>query len=142
MTVQDLPTVNATLNAISTVLLVSGFVFIKRDNKKAHIICMASALIVSAAFLICYLIYHANVGSVKFTHEGMVRNIYFFILLTHIPLAALVLPLVILTVVPALRQRFDKHKRIAKWTFPIWLYVSVTGVLVYLFLYVWYPPGG
>lgn len=140
MTVQDLPGVNATLNAISTVLLVSGFVFIKKGNKKAHIICMASALIVSAAFLTCYLIYHAQAGSVKFLYEGaLVRKIYFFILLTHIPLAALVVPMVFMTVIPALRQKFDKHKRIAKWTFPVWLYVSVTGVLVYLMLYVWFP---
>jgi putative membrane protein len=142
MTVQDLPAVNATLNSIATVLLVAGFIFIKRDNKKAHIACMVSALVVSAAFLTCYLIYHAHAGSVKFTYEGgLVRRIYFFILLTHIPLAALVVPMVFMTVIPALRQKFDKHKRIAKWTLPIWLYVSVTGVLVYLMLYVWFPAG-
>jgi putative membrane protein len=104
---------------------------------------MSVALITSALFLTCYLIYHFNVvGVTRFTHPGWPKAIYFFILLTHIPLAALTLPLVILTIIPALRARYDKHRRIAKWTMPIWLYVSVTGVLVYLMLYVWFPPVG
>ncbi len=141
MTIDDLPGVNASLNALATLFLVSGFVFIKRGLKKQHIACMVSAIVVSAAFLTCYLIYHLSKEGVvtKFTHEGLPKMVYLFILITHIPLAALVPVLVILTVVPALRARFDKHKRLARWTFPIWLYVSVTGVLVYMMLYQWFP---
>ena len=141
----DLPPTNATLNAVATVLLVAGWIFIKREQKKAHITCMISALVVSAAFLSCYLTYHFMLqkhigsGSIRFTHEGMVRPIYFAILITHVILAAVNLPMIILTVIPAVRRRFDKHKRIARWTLPIWLYVSVTGVIVYLMLYRWFP---
>jgi len=141
MTVQELPAINASLNALSTCFILIGLAFIKADRKQAHIIAMSVALITSALFLTCYLIYHFNVvGVTRFTHPGWPRAIYFFILLTHIPLAALTVPLVILTIIPALRARYDKHRRIAKWTVPIWLYVSVTGVLVYLMLYVWFPP--
>ena len=101
---------------------------------------MTAALTVSAAFLASYLVYHYRVGSVKFTHEGLVRAVYFFILVTHIVLAAVNLPMIILTVVPALRRRFDRHRKLARWTWPIWMYVSVTGVLVYAMLYHWFPP--
>jgi len=139
MELQDLPALNATLNSISTCLLIAGLISIKKGHKRAHIICMVSALVVSAAFLTSYLIYHYNYPTTKFTHGGAARGIYFFILATHIPLAAINLPMIILTVVPAARKRFDKHKRIARWTYPVWLYVSVTGVLVYLMLYVWFP---
>ena len=103
---------------------------------------MISALIVSLVFLACYLTYHFSVTAVtKFTTPGLPKIIYFSILIPHIILAFVTVPLVIMTVVPALRARFDKHRRIARWTLPIWLYVSVTGVLVYLMLYQWYPPG-
>ena len=139
MELSDLPALNAILNSTATVLLVAGLVFIKKGNKKAHIICMIGALAVSAAFLTSYLIYHYNHPTTKFTHDGLPKLIYFFILATHVPLAALNLPMIILTVVPALRRKFDRHKRIARWTYPVWLYVSVTGVLVYLMLYRRYP---
>ena len=135
MELSDLPALNAILNSTATVLLVAGLVFIKKGNKKAHIICMIGALAVSAAFLTSYLIYHYNHPTTKFTHDGLPKLIYFFILATHVPLAALNLPMIILTVVPALRRKFDRHKRIARWTYPVWLYVSVTGVQVYLMLY-------
>ncbi|MDA7605292.1 DUF420 domain-containing protein [Verrucomicrobiales bacterium] len=139
MTVQDLPVVNATLNAIATCFIVSGIILIKRGNKRAHALCMITALIISAAFLTCYLIYHYSYPTTKFTHQGWPKIIYFIILFTHIPLAMLSLPMIILTVIPAIRRKFEKHKRFAKWTYPVWLYVSVTGVLVYLMLYVWFP---
>jgi len=102
---------------------------------------MVSALAASTVFLIGYLIYHFNVPATRFEATGVVRSIYFFILATHIILAFFVLPMVIMTVVPALRRRFDRHRRIGRWTMPVWLYVSVTGVVVYLMLYRWFPPG-
>lgn len=142
MTVQDLPVVNAMLNAISTCFIVGGIIFIKRGKKREHAACMITALIVSAAFLTCYLIYHYSYPTTKFTHEGWPKIIYFIILFTHIPLAILSLPMIILTVIPAIRRKFEKHKRFARWTYPVWLYVSVTGVLVYLMLYVWFPATG
>jgi putative membrane protein len=142
MNVNDLPLLNASLNGISALLIVTGLVFIKRDQKRAHIVFMSLALLTSALFLSSYLTYHwMTQGLVtKFTHAGWPRAVYFFILFTHIPLAGLTVPLVAMTVIPALRARFDRHRRIARWTVPVWLYVSVTGVLVYLMLYVWYPP--
>ena len=140
MELSDLPGLNALLNSTATVLLISGLICIKAGRKRAHIICMVSALVVSAAFLTSYLIYHYSHTTTRFTHEGFPKTIYRFILFTHIPLAAINLPMIFLTVIPALRQRFDRHKRIARWTYPVWLYVSVTGVLVYLMLYRWYPP--
>jgi uncharacterized membrane protein YozB (DUF420 family) len=141
VTVQDLPLVNACLNALSTTFIVAGLAFIKSDRKQAHIAAMTCALLTSTLFLAGYLTYHFNVtGMTRFTHQGWPKHAYFLILSTHVPLAALVLPLVILTVIPALRARYDRHRRLAKWTTPIWLYVSVTGVLVYLMLYVWFPP--
>ena len=140
MTVEDLPPVNATLNAIATVLIITGLIFIRRENKRMHIACMVSALVVSTAFLVCYTIYHRHAGHTTFTHGGLIKTIYLLILFTHIPLAALTVPLVLLTVIPAIRRRIDKHKRIARWTFPIWLYVSVTGVIIYFMLYHWFPP--
>ena len=142
MTLQDLPAVNASLNATATIFIVAGIFFIKKGNKRAQIICMITALSVSAAFLTCYLIYHYSNLTTKFTHEGWPRLIYFIILFTHIPLAAASLPMIIMTVIPAIRTRSDKHKRIARWTYPVWLYVSVTGVLVYFMLYQWFPPSG
>lgn len=141
----DLPPANATLNAICTVLLVCGWISIRRRRVRTHVTFMVAALVVSIAFLSCYLTYHtmlhrhAGDASIRFTHQGAIRPIYFTILITHVILAALNLPMIILTVIPALRLRFDKHRRIARWTMPIWLYVSVTGVLVYFLLYRWFP---
>ena len=142
MTVQDLPAINASLNALSTVFIVAGISFIKSDRKLAHIASMLAALATSTLFLACYLTYHALKHGVvtRFTHPGWPKALYYFILGTHIPLAFLTLPLVFLTIIPAFQARYDRHRRIAKWTFPIWLYVSITGVLVYLMLYVWFPP--
>lgn len=140
MTVQDLPAVNASLNSLSTLFILAGYWFIKTDRKQQHIVAMVAALITSTLFLISYGIYHAHHIVTYFTHPGWPRVIYRLILFTHIPLAFVVLPLVVLTVVPALRARYDRHRRIARWTLPIWLYVSVTGVLVYLMLYQWFPP--
>ena len=140
MTVQDLPVVNATLNASATVLLLLGFTFIKAGLRKAHIITMCTALVVSAAFLACYLVYHYYVGHVKFAGTGFVQTFYYVLLLTHVVLAVVSLPMIIMTVVPAIGQRFDRHKRMARWTFPVWLYVSVTGVIVYLMCYQWWGP--
>jgi uncharacterized membrane protein YozB (DUF420 family) len=141
MNVQNLPVVNASLNAAATVLIILGLVAIKAGMKRLHKALMVGALGVSAAFLTCYLIYHFNVVAVtKFAHSGWPKTVYYFILFTHIPLAILVLPLLALTIWPAVQGRYDAHKRWAKITAPVWLYVSVTGVLVYLMLYVWYPP--
>lgn len=139
MTAYDLPAINASLNSLSTLFICLGWWSIRREMKLPHIVCMVAALITSAAFLACYLYYHYVVGSIKFTHEGFARPIYYFVLLTHVLLAFAVPPLAIVTVVPALRARWDKHRRVGKWTMPIWLYVSVTGVLVYFMLYQWFP---
>ena len=135
MTVHSLPAVNATLNAISTVLLVAGYAFVRSRNIGMHRRCMLAACVTSTLFLACYLTYHYQVGSVRFTRQGFVRPLYFTILITHVTLAALVLPLAIVTLSRALRERFARHRAIARWTLPIWLYVSVTGVLVYVLLY-------
>lgn len=142
MTVSDLPLVNASLNGMSTVFLLAGFTFIKNEMKQAHILSMISALLTSTLFLASYVTYHALKHGIvtRFTHEGWPKQLYYFILFTHIPLAFLTVPLVFMTIIPAFRARYDRHRAIAKWTFPIWLYVSVTGVLVYLMLYVWFPP--
>ncbi len=139
MELRDFPALNAALNSLATLLLIAGWIAIRRERKLTHIACMTAALVCSALFLGGYLWYHAHVGSVKFTGQGPVRLLYFTILLTHTVLAALVPFLVLATVIPALRARWDRHRRIARWTLPVWLYVSVTGVLVYLMLHV--PPG-
>lgn len=140
MTLQDLPTVNASLNALSTCFILLGWWCIRRERKRAHIGAMSAALLTSSVFLTCYLVYHFNVPTTRFTHGGWPKAIYFLILFSHIPLAFITLPLVFMTVIPALRARYDRHRKIARWTLPIWLYVSFTGVLVYLMLYVWFPP--
>jgi uncharacterized membrane protein YozB (DUF420 family) len=131
----DLPAVNATLNAISGVLLVIGYVLIRQRRIEQHRKVMIAAFATSTLFLICYVIYHANVGSKPFTGQGSIRSIYFFILITHIVLAAFVPPMALITLVRGLRARYDAHARLARWTLPIWLYVSVTGVIVYVMLY-------
>jgi putative membrane protein len=141
MNVQQLPVLNASLNALATIFIVVGLVAIKAGAKAMHKRCMVIAIVVSGAFLASYVTYHCNVVAVtKFSHDGWPRVFYFLILFTHIPLAFAVLPLLGLAVVPALRGNYDKHKRWAKVAAPVWLYVSVTGVLVYLMLYVWYAP--
>ena len=133
--VAQLPSLNAALNTLSAVFLFAGFIFIKTKRRDAHRLCMLAALACSTLFLISYLTYHYQVGSVPFKGQGWIRPLYFSILLTHTILAAAVVPLALITLVRALRERFDAHRRIARWTFPIWLYVSVTGVVVYLMLY-------
>jgi putative membrane protein len=135
VTVHDLPAVNATLNAISAVLLFTGYLLIKRRRITLHRRCMIAACVTSSLFLVCYVTYHAQVGSVRFTRPGFVRPLYYTILITHVTLAVLVLPLAVVTLSRGLKKRFDRHRAIARWTLPIWLYVSVTGVLVYVLLY-------
>lgn len=135
MTLHDLPALNATLNAISGALLFIGFFLIRARRIELHRRFMIAAFASSSLFLISYLIYHAQVGSVRFTREGFVRPLYFTILITHVGLAAAVLPLAIVTLTRGLNGRFRSHRTIARWTLPIWLYVSVTGVLVYVLLY-------
>ena len=135
MSVHDLPAVNATLNAISGLLLLTGYLLVRAGRIEQHRRFMIAAFTASALFLVCYVIYHAQVGSVRFTRQGVVRPIYFTILITHVTLAAAVLPMAIVTLSRGLGSRFTQHRRIARWTFPIWMYVSVTGVLVYVLLY-------
>lgn len=130
-----LPAVNATLNSIATIFLAVGWLFIRRRDLRRHRACMIAAFVTSALFLASYLVYHANVGSVPFQGRGAIRYIYFAILITHIILAAVILPLALVTLSRALSRRFDQHRRIARWTLPIWLYVSVTGVVIYVMLY-------
>ncbi|MFN2474725.1 MAG: DUF420 domain-containing protein [Chthoniobacterales bacterium] len=142
MTISDLPALNATFNAISTVFISVGWYLIRRGHWRRHVACMITALISSTGFLVGYLIYHANVGEKSSGYSGWTAAIYFPMLATHVLLAIATLPLVIITLVPVFRRRWDKHRRIARWTMPIWLYVSVTGVLVYLMLYRWFPPAG
>jgi uncharacterized membrane protein YozB (DUF420 family) len=128
------------LNTLSTVFLTLGFIFIKQQKPIAHRNCMIAALITSAIFLACYLTYHFSVTAVtKFQGQGIVRPVYFIILITHIILAVVIVPLVLMTLSRALRKRFDRHKKIARWTWPLWMYVSVTGVIVYMMLYQWFP---
>ena len=135
MTVHDLPAVNATLNALSGILLTIGYALIRSRRIEMHRRCMIAAFITSSLFLVCYLVYHAQVGSVRFPRQGFVRPLYYTILITHVTLAFSVPPLAIVTLSRGLKGRYPQHRRIARWTFPIWLYVSVTGVLVYVLLY-------
>jgi putative membrane protein len=133
--ISDLSTVNAVLNATSGILIGAGVYFIKRKNILAHKACMMAALGVSTLFLTSYLIYHYNVGSVRFAKQGWIRDVYFPLLISHTTMAVVVLPMVLRTAFLAFKGRFRNHVRIAKWTFPGWMYVSVTGVVVYLILY-------
>ncbi len=135
MTISDLPTLNATLNGIAAILLLSGYVLIKSGRPRQHQWCMIGALVTSALFLVSYVIYHLNAGSRPFEGQGTIRLVYFAILITHVILAAVIVPLALLTAARGLRAQYDRHVRIARWTFPIWLYVSVTGVVIYLMLY-------
>ncbi|HEX2340826.1 MAG TPA: DUF420 domain-containing protein [Vicinamibacterales bacterium] len=135
MTISDLPALNATLNATAAVLLVTGWRLIKRGRIAQHRACMLAAFCTSALFLVSYVTYHANAGSRPFGGQGPIRLVYFAILISHIVLAAAILPLSIVTLRRGLTAQYDRHVRIARWTLPIWLYVSVTGVVVYLMLY-------
>jgi len=134
-----LPHFNAFLNASSFVLLASGYFFIRRKNIRAHITCQIAALSASVLFLISYVVYHSHHGVTRFAGQGIVRPIYFSILGTHTFLAAVIVPFVIITVRRAKRRDFLRHRGIARWTLPLWLYVSITGVVVYLMLYHLYP---
>ena len=135
MSVTDLPAVNAVLNSICAVLLVAGWVLIRRGRITQHRAVMIAAFSTSCVFLASYLIYHAQVGSVRFTGQGAIRTVYFTILLTHTVLAAAIVPLVLVTLSRGLSAKYDRHRKIARWTLPLWLYVSVTGVVVYFMLY-------
>jgi uncharacterized membrane protein YozB (DUF420 family) len=140
MTFSDLPTVNASLNALCTIFLTVGYVFIRKGKRDAHRNCMIAAFITSAIFLACYLTYHFTTHLVtKFQGEGWSRPVYFFILISHSILAPIIVPLVLMTLSRGLKQRWDAHRKIARWTWPLWMYVSVTGVIVYAMLYHLYP---
>jgi len=140
MNVQDFPALNASLNATSALLMSVGYVSIKTKRVAAHRACMAAALAVSAIFLVCYVIYHISKGEpTRFGGIGAIRPVYFTMLISHILLAIAIVPLVLRTVFLALKGRFEQHRAWARWTFPLWYYVSVTGVLVYFFLYRWWP---
>jgi uncharacterized membrane protein YozB (DUF420 family) len=138
MNVYDLPAINATLNGIATVLLGSGYVAIKQGRKDLHKALMISALVVSAAFLACYLVYHYHAGSKPYPDLGWIKTIYLVILIPHIILAAVMVPMILKTFWHAFRGEWEGHKKIARWTFPIWMYVSLTGVVIYLMLYQWF----
>jgi uncharacterized membrane protein YozB (DUF420 family) len=131
----QLPALNAILNGTAAVLILTGVYLIKSGRQRAHRAVMISAVIASSLFLISYLTYHAHIGSKHFPGHGWARNIYLSILLTHTVLAAIVVPLVLVTLARGLKGRFDRHRPIARWTYPVWLYVSVTGVIIYLMLY-------
>jgi len=135
MSIHDLPAVNASLNALSAILLLIGYVLIRQRRIETHRKVMIAAFVTSSIFLVCYVVYHAQVGSVRFTRQGFVRPLYYVILVTHVTLAATVVPLALVTLSRGLKARYARHRAIARWTFPIWLYVSVTGVLVYVLLY-------
>ena len=133
--IADLPAVNASLNALATVLLATGWVLISQGKVEQHRRCMLAAFATSSLFLASYLVYHFNVGSIAFTGQGPLRILYFAILISHIVLAIVILPMALITLARALRTQFDAHRRIARWTLPLWLYVSITGVIVYTMLY-------
>lgn len=135
MTLADLPALNATLNGLSAIFIFTGYVLIRRGERELHKRCMLAALVTSSAFLVSYVIYHANVGSKPFPGSGVVRLAYFAILITHVVLAAVIVPLALTTAARGLRAQYGRHVAIARWTLPIWLYVSVTGVVIYLMLY-------
>jgi putative membrane protein len=139
MTINDLPHVNASLNALATVFLTLGYIFIKRGQRDAHRNCMIAAFTTSTVFLACYLTYHLSVKPNPFQGQGIVRPIYFFILITHIILAVVIVPMILMTLYRAWKQRWEAHKKISRVTWPLWMYVSITGVIVYMMLYQWFP---
>ena len=135
MDISDLPAVNATLNAISAIFLTTGYVLIRRGQINLHRRCMLAALASSTLFLTCYVIYHLNTGSRPFAGQGVARTVYFTILISHVLLAVTIVPLALITASRGLKAQYERHVRIARWTLPLWLYVSVTGVVIYLMLY-------
>lgn len=140
MAANDLPTLNAVLNSLSAVFLVTGFIYIKKRKKNAHKKAMLGAFSLSALFLVSYVIYHYTAGATTFTAEGWIRPVYFTILITHTILAVIILPPICILLYRAWKKQFAKHAKLARWTFPAWLYVSVTGVIIYMILYHWFPP--
>jgi uncharacterized membrane protein YozB (DUF420 family) len=138
VTIADLPALNATLNGLSAIFILTGYVLIRRGQRELHKRCMLTALVTSSLFLVSYVVYHANAGSRPFPGTGIARPIYFAILITHVILAAAILPLALTTTARGLRAQYTRHVAIARWTLPIWLYVSVTGVVIYLMLYQMY----
>ena len=139
MSLADLPALNACLNGVSTILLSAGYYFIRSKKQAAHRNCMLAAFVTSSLFLISYLVYHFNAGRTEFREPAWFRPIYLAILLTHTVLAVAIVPLVLITLHRAVKQRFELHRKIARWTWPIWMYVSVTGVLIYFLLYQIFP---
>ena len=135
ISISDLPALNATLNAVSAVFLSTGYLLIRRGRRELHKKCMLAALAASTAFLISYVVYHANTGSRPFPGHGPIRIVYFAILVSHVLLAATILPLALTTAARGLRAQYGRHVKVARWTLPIWLYVSVTGVVIYVMLY-------
>jgi uncharacterized membrane protein YozB (DUF420 family) len=137
-----LPAINACLNAACTIFLLVGYTFIRNHKKRLHEICMLSAFSCSVIFLASYVYFHLHAGLIRFGGQGWIRPVYFTILITHTTLAIVIVPLVLITLTRALRERFARHRAIARWTFPLWLYVSITGVVVYWLLYIAYKPIG
>lgn len=137
--VSFLPKLNAIINSCVSILLIAGLYFIRNKKRKAHKFCMLSAFSLSGLFLISYVVYHASAEDTKYGGEGLIRYIYFFILITHIILAAIILPFILITISRALSESFDKHRKIAKITWPLWLYVSITGVIIYFMISPYYP---
>ena len=133
------PALNATLNGTSAALLLTGRVLIAKRQIAAHRICMIAAVIASALFLVCYLFFHYKVGNILFLGHGWARPVYFTILITHVTLAMVIVPMAIVTLTRGLGGRYPQHRAIARWTWPLWMYVSITGVLVYFMLYQWFP---
>ena len=140
MTITDLPAINASLNFVSMIFISTGWYLIRRGAWRRHVACMITAVTSSTLFLVGYIVYHVHVGEKSSGYTGWIAVIYFPMLASHVLLAFVTLPLVIVTLIPAFRRRWDQQRRIGSWTMPIWLYVAVTGVLVYLMLYKWYPP--
>ncbi|HEY1171168.1 MAG TPA: DUF420 domain-containing protein [Verrucomicrobiae bacterium] len=140
MSISDLPAINASLNGLCTILLIAGFVLIKQGKKEAHQKVMVAALVTSVVFLCCYLYYHFNTSVVtRFVEPAWFRPIYLVILLTHTILAVVIVPMVLMTFSRAFKGDFERHKKIARWTWPLWMYVSTTGVIIYLLLYQIFP---
>ena len=138
LTVGDLPALNAILNGTAAIFLITGYILIRRGKQQPHKRCMLAALVTSVLFLVSYVIYHLNVGSRPFPGQGPIRVVYFAILITHVLLAVTILPLALITTARGLRAQYDRHVRIARWTLPLWIYVSVSGVVIYLMLYQMY----
>jgi uncharacterized membrane protein YozB (DUF420 family) len=133
------PALIASLNGVSAIFLAVGRYMIARGRMAAHRACMIAAVVASALFLACYVYFHAHVGNIRFLGQGVWRTVYFVILIPHVTLAIVIVPMVVITLVRGLQARYDRHRAIARWTWPLWMYVSVTGVIVYFMLYQWFP---